>query len=165
MCCFFINYNTSSGNNFSEEVQEKISPTHRLMDEDSSDNNDPCSTECSSDEENEIQQLLSTLQRVYNEVCSPPRTRPTTPGEEVKEEMATEDCIVEGWVESDDDSEEEEEGSMIKELQVFNRLEETRSTLENVMGMEKLMEAYTVIQVCVLSDLVVLIVIQAFYFF
>ena len=109
-----------------------------------------------SDEEDEIQELLSTLQRVYNEVCSPPRTRPSTPGEDLKgtegdsDRTGSRTTVIEGWVESDDEEEEvgvESEGDGEKELEVFNKLEETRSTLEEMIGMEKLMEAYTIIQV------------------
>ena len=36
-------------------------------------------------------------------------------------------------------------------LSVFVKLEETRSNLEDIIGMDKLMEAYTIIQVGVMS--------------
>ncbi len=95
---------------------------------------------------------------MYSEVCSPtmthpPMTHPTmthpiTPGEDTTELMMS-DEIVEEWSESDNDDVDDDTGdeSIMKELEVFSRLEGTRSTLEDVMGMEKLMEAYTLIQV------------------
>ena len=149
---------------FSEEEQRKGINHHTPEEEESGDEDHTLPslscTDSSSDSEgeNDIQELLSTLQRVYNEVCSPPRSRPSTPGDRVEEKRGvavTKGCgpILEGWADSDSESEEgegdqSEEGEE-RRLGVFNKLEETRSTLEEVMGLQKLMEAYTVIQVCV----------------
>ncbi len=55
---------------------------HVLTVEDSSSSSDD-DNYVSDDDEHDMQQLLSTLQRVYNEVCSPPRSRPPTPGEDL----------------------------------------------------------------------------------
>ena len=105
----------------------------------------------SDDDEHDMQQLLSTLQRVYNEVCSPPRSRPSTPGEDLQGAGPEDNGSVmeEGWAESDESDSEEESGT--GGLNVFVKLEETRSNLEDIIGMDKLMEAYTIIQVGVTS--------------
>ena len=107
----------------------------------------------SDDDEHDMQQLLSTLQRVYNEVCSPPRSRPPTPGEDLQGAGSGDNGSVmeEGWAESDEDESDSEEESGTRGLNVFVKLEETRSNLEDIIGMDKLIEAYTIIQVGVMS--------------
>lgn len=108
------------------------------------DDTDSSDDEASSDD---MEDLISTLQRVYSEVCTPPPAEDNQEGV-VKEEVGVvrpgEGMIVEDWVESDDDSSED---IVTTELEVFDKLEQTRSNLEDLLGIEKLMDAYTMIQV------------------
>ena len=119
------------------------------LDEEGEDDTTPSSSE---DEEDEVQQLLSTLQRVYEEVCSPQSTSkthasPSLHGDNeeewcVKDNSGPVDTVLENWDESESEEDKEENS-----LRMFNKLEETRANLEDVMSLHKLMQAYTLIQV------------------
>ena len=101
-----------------------------------------------------MRQMLHTLQRVYNEVCSP--TPPPPPpvdtdsdSEEKEEKKATGEgssMLDESWLESSG-SLSSSEGGVSGNMMTFSRLEKARMVLEDALGLDTLLHAYNTIQV------------------
>lgn len=109
------------------------------------------------EDEEEMRQMLHTLQRVYNEVCSP--TPPPPPvdtdsdNEEKEEEEAEKKTTGEGssmldesWLESSG-SLSSSDGGVSENMMTFSRLEKARMVLEDALGLDTLLHAYNTIQV------------------
>ena len=113
------------------------------------------------EDEEEMRQMLHTLQRVYNEVCSP--TPPPPPvdtdseSEENEEEKKTTEerssTLDESWLESSG-SLSNSDGEVSENIMTFSRLEKARMVLEDALGLDTLLHAYNTIQVRFLGTVV-----------
>lgn len=118
-------------------------------------------------DEEELLDMLLTLQKVYNEVCSPSSRSPKTsqspldsPPKNVSRESrkaaSSSSLAFEDWQESDGEAPPSSNNSSGRgtsgcgsssDGDVFDRLEMTRIALEDAMGVAKLLTAYDIIQV------------------
>ena len=107
------------------------------------------------EEDDDMQQMLRTMQRVYEEVQSPVPRKDRRPISCFSEWPLSRGSMIieEDWQESDSDS----SGSSTKldrgegvgksgSESVFLQLEETREELEEVLGLQTMLQAYTIIQ-------------------
>ena len=107
------------------------------------------------EDEEEMRQMLHTLQRVYNEVCSPtpPPVDTDSESEEKEEKKATGErssTLDESWLESSG-SLSSSEGGVSENMMTFSRLEKARMVLEDALGLDTLLHAYGTIQVRLLG--------------
>ena len=133
-----------------EEGEELATPTNESDDED-------------------VQEMINTLQKIYKEVCSPPtKATPNSSSEPDKVSLTTASSgcygdegegpvsliIEENWESSDNESSTgNSDDVMMTSLEInrdmFDKLEKTRSNLENVIGLDSVLKAYTLIQVSI----------------
>ena len=109
-------------------------------------------------DEEELMEMLFTLQKVYDDVCSPsskaspkiPQTLQDSPPKNSSDKLTSSSLASEDWQESDEEapppsnSGHDQSGN----VDVFDRLETTRVALEDAMGVDKLLTAYGIVQVC-----------------
>ena len=107
------------------------------------------------EEDDDMQQMLRTMQRVYEEVQSPIPRKDRSPVTCLSERPLSHGSVIveEEWQESDSDS----SGSLTNlgkgegveksdNESVLLQLEETREQLEEVLGLQTMLQAYTIIQ-------------------
>ena len=149
------------------EQQSSESSTRVEEKDEGSDEGDEGSNDSDKDEE-ELIEMLFTLQKVYNDVCSPtpkasqsPRTHSKSPPKNMSRETTLSPSPApDDWEESDGEAMPSTVSSSASSgcgmsgcdaggdgSEVFDRLETTRATLEDTMGLSKLLAAYNMIQV------------------
>ena len=113
-----------------------------VSDEDKEENEDT--------EDEDLQEMIQTLQEVYEEASSPPPTKikpnVTLYSDEGEEDGKSPSLIQEDWQDSDNDSP-VNSYQLSDNFKVFNELETMRETLEEAIGLESLTQAYALIQV------------------
>ena len=153
---FFLS-NYSDQDESADKEMESTPPTEISLEKDvQDDTNDNVGVVSDEDkdenEDNEdLEKMIQTLQKVYEEVSSPPPTKIKSNNiihsDEGDKDRNSSSLIQEDWQDSDSDSP-VNTYQLSDDFKVFDKLETMREKLEEAIGLESLTQAYTLIQVC-----------------